>query len=923
MKRLFYIFLAIILVVSTLSPLAGAYTQADGLGLEQNIEPLITPTSFITVMDEAELVAEISVGAPVITLGADIYVSGANLSIPADTDIRLEGSFILSRANNTELGSFITVETGASLTIDGVHIEAPAGVTELRGIVVNNGAELILIDGSISGFEVASSSGGGVYVMWDGSFEMYGGAISGNSASSGGGVYIESGNFEMHGGTISGNTAGTGGGVLAAGDTTPAGATLFNMWGGEISGNIATSHGGGVYLVWATFDMWDGKINNNTVDWGTGQYGGGIILDADGILNMHGGEFSGNSAPLGGGIATHGGEFTMYDGRITGNTAELGGGIYDEFFASFPHISTILGGEISGNTAIFGGGMYIELDAFVTVTDAEIMNNTATQGGGIYLAAASVLTVTDTEINGNTAEQGGGIYVVTTAELNVTGASFITNNSAESGGGIYTEAVVDYNALTTADYQNITTASTVVFRGNNASAAFEPPMNADVNYPNIQYASSSIQVAGTYWNPINNLDINYIGTTPFYIVRYFANGGTGTHTDISAEDTVYTVLSNAAAGISRTNYNFTDWNTEADGNGTSYAAGDTITITSNVVLYAQWTPAAVAQHTVTFQTDAGGVLNPAAPVTVGVDIGETLTATQIPTPVPNAGHNFVGWRQGTASPISTTKLLTLPITADTTFAAVFAPNNGGGNGGGTTPPPQLPSRQAYLIGAEGHIHPNANITRAEVATIFFRLISDNMRTANWSQTNSYSDVTRENWFNNAVSTTTQLGIFRGRPDGTFAPNESITRAELAAAAARFMNAAGILDADEDLFSDIYGHWASAYVNAAAMNDWVQGPYGQGGAFYPDRPITRAETAAIINRIFNRLPESTADLLPNMRTWPDNANTGAWYYLYLQAASNSYTFTMRPGSIHERWVALVPVRNWAALERPDSTPTGFY
>jgi len=826
MRRFVTCLFILALFISAFSPLTFAYTQTDEPDLEPEVETqqampeqsadrLLSLASSVTVMDEAELVTEISAGTAVITLGADIYVSGTNLSIPAGFDITLEGNFILSRANNTETGSFITVESGASLTIDGVQIEAPTGVTDLGGIWVDDGAELTLLEGSISGF-VASSSGGG------------------------GGVSVVGGSFVMYGGTISGNTAPwAGGGVFGIS------VSSFVMRGGEISDNTAADHGGGIYLSSATFEMWDGAIINDNIVADGGWYGGGILLDADGFMTMHGGEISGNSAPFGGAIATHGGQFTMYDGKITNNTAVFGGGIHDEFFSSFPYESAIYGGEISGNTAEVGGGIYVEEGATLTISDAEISGNITTSSSGIPFPSGAISTAVSVAgyvaVGGvtNAEGSGGGIYVAAGGTLTVTGLSFIINNSAQSGGGIYTVAVVDYSNLTTADYQNITTANTVVFSGNSASAAYEPPANADTDYPNIQYASSSVWVSGTHWNPINNLDINYIGTSPLYLVRYLANGGIGAHTDISAADAAYTVLSNTAAGIiSYTGYNFTGWNTEADGSGTPYAAGDITTITSNVNFYAQW---------------------------------------------------------------------------------VYVPGSGGNGGGGVRPP--ILSRQAYLIGTEGAIRPNANITRAEVATIFFRLISDDMRAANWSQANPYPDVAIENWFNNAVSTTTQLGIFGGRPDGTFAPNQAITRAELVAAVVRFMDAAGVSAVGKDMFDDIYGHWANAYINAAAMQNWIRGSYGHGGAFYPDRPISRAETAAIINRIFDRLPESTADLLPNMLTWPDNANTGAWYYLYLQAASNSYTFEMKPGGVYERWIALIPVRNWAGLERPDSTPGG--
>ena len=233
------------------------------------------------------------------------------------------------------------------------------------------------------------------------------------------------------------------------------------------------------------------------------------------------------------------------------------------------------------------------------------------------------------------------------------------------------------------------------------------------------------------------------------------------------------------------------------------------------------------------------------------------------------------------------------------------------------PENKLPERQAYLIGSpNGLIRPDGNITRAEVATIFFRLITDEAREQYWMQTNPFPDVMLHNWFNNAVSTMANAGVFIGRPDGTFAPDATITRAEMAAAIVRFMDVAGV-NGTKIAFSDIAGHWAADYINAAAENGWIFG-YPD-GTFRPDQPIARAEVAAMVNRIFGRLPEIEADLLADMIIWPDNANTDRWYYLYIQSASNSYAYKTKTDGIHERWLTLIPTRDWVALERPDSVP----
>jgi hypothetical protein len=181
----------------------------------------------------------------------------------------------------------------------------------------------------------------------------------------------------------------------------------------------------------------------------------------------------------------------------------------------------------------------------------------------------------------------------------------------------------------------------------------------------------------------------------------------------------------------------------------------------------------------------------------------------------------------------------------------------------------------------------------------------------------------ENWFNNAVSTMTGAGVFHGISEDTFAPNRLVTRGEMAAIIVRFMNMSENINLAENYFDDIADHWARGYINVAASNGWVHGPYGSGGAFYPNQTITRAEAAAMVNRIFSRLPETAGDLLPDMLTWSDNGNVNAWYYLYIQSASNSYTFEYKEDGIHETWLAIMPSRNWTLLERPNSAPNSIF
>jgi len=271
----------------------------------------------------------------------------------------------------------------------------------------------------------------------------------------------------------------------------------------------------------------------------------------------------------------------------------------------------------------------------------------------------------------------------------------------------------------------------------------------------------------------------------------------------------------------------------------------------------------------------------------------------------------------------------------------------------TTLPPE---RHAYIIGTEkGMIYPIRSITRAEVATIFFRLIDDEARAQYWKQASPYSDIKLTDWFNNAVCTMTNMGVLQGYTDGNFNPSKPCTRAEFTAALVRFMNAAndtnlenhrrqhiaknGLkppifrsvadvifrdsyeLPAAGDIFSDIKNHWAQDYINLAGQRNWITGSKGIGGPFEPDRPISRAEVAALVNRIYGRLQESPSDLLPDMNVWPDNKDKAMWYYLHLQSASNSYTFEWK-NALYERWIAILPPRDWAALEKPHSTPNSI-
>lgn len=252
-------------------------------------------------------------------------------------------------------------------------------------------------------------------------------------------------------------------------------------------------------------------------------------------------------------------------------------------------------------------------------------------------------------------------------------------------------------------------------------------------------------------------------------------------------------------------------------------------------------------------------------------------------------------------------------------------SSSGSHSGGSRPSLNTKDHYGYIIGypvdyytgeattdqTKKPVRPEGKITRAEVATIYFRMLTDESRTKFWSQSNSYSDVKAGDWFNNAVSTLSNAGIIAGYEDGSFKPNGYITRAEFATIAARFFD---VTYNGKDLFPDISGHWAKDYINQAANKGFVNGY--EDGTFKPDRNITRAEAVTLVNRTLDRHPDKN-HFTKDMLVWPDNMDQTKWYYADMQEATNSHTYQMKENSDktkYENWTKTLPIRNWEALEK---------
>ena len=297
------------------------------------------------------------------------------------------------------------------------------------------------------------------------------------------------------------------------------------------------------------------------------------------------------------------------------------------------------------------------------------------------------------------------------------------------------------------------------------------------------------------------------------------------------------------------------------------------------------------------------------------DEAVVVPVTRIPAvgDKPNSGYHAGAWD---TSPYDNYK-----VQKDTVFTYTYAKNSSGGSSGGhhrrptVTIPDDVPTglngddHYAYIVGyPDKTVRPQNGITRAEVATIFFRLLTDETRNANSTKSNSYSDAAAGAWYNHAVSTLSAMGIVKGDSHGKFNPNAPITRAEFAAIAARFDDKANTTTAD---FSDIASHWAKNEISAASNNGWITG-YPD-GTFRPDNKITRAEAMTLVNRVLKRLPETEEDLHDDMIKWSDNSDVSQWFYLDVQEATNSHYYQTKENQF-EKWTKLRETRDWTELEK---------
>lgn len=306
----------------------------------------------------------------------------------------------------------------------------------------------------------------------------------------------------------------------------------------------------------------------------------------------------------------------------------------------------------------------------------------------------------------------------------------------------------------------------------------------------------------------------------------------------------------------------------------------------------------VSRYTISYETNGGTQLSSESHAK-----GKVVELTKAPT---KEGYIFAGWYLD--------KELTQKVTSivmDKSVKLYAAWTKDGSAVVSNVPVPEIlngDDHYAYIMGyPDGTILPQGNITRAETATIIFRLLKDEIRDKNITNENAFADVNEEDWFNTAISTLAALGIVQGRTETEFMPNEKITRAEFSVIMARIADFSH--EASHE-FKDVSSHWAEDYIYEAAAYGWIAGY--EDATFRPDQFITRAEAMTLTNRVLRRVPENKDALLDGMTEWSDNKNTNAWYYIAVQEATNSHKYE-RKNETFEIWTELMEAKDWTQYE----------
>ena len=684
-------------------------------------------------------------------------------------------------------------------------------------------------------------------------------------------------------------------------------------------------------------------VKDGTITGGSTDYGGGVnIQNVAGTVTLDNCTITKNEASnAGGGIyIASSGTVKIKNGKITENTAtNSGAGIYVTCGVDRNkdgNLSCVLDGVmIETNTSNSTGGGIVASgnhpDAAMVTVEMEdgtsISHNTAKTsldgygGGGVYITgSATRFIMNGGTISDNEALCGAGIHSATRDGLEINGGSIVDNVATGDGGGIYVRRYAfkdKYDKLLVANGAIVSNNKAKkngggLWIGDNLNATIEKGSQVYNNRADIM--GDDIYFSGT------NSTLNLPEATEMSGDLILSSD------NVPITDWYYDGFKDAS-----TRHRWGEKYSELDIDATlatkvpTYKTGIYYEIFKPVENF-KGTIALKAAHaqlfTLTYNVTGDLPEGYTAPTAQSMLVGSKYTVAEVPESVTgtkdgvNGTFTFAGWKDKDGKVLSGEQELKDDITLYGVWT--FTKKSSGGGGGRkptVTIPDDVPTglngddHYAYIVGyPDSTVRPQNGITRAEVATIFFRLLTDETRNANSTKTNSYSDVAAGAWYNHAVSTLSAMGIVKGDSQGKFNPNAPITRAEFAAIAARFDDKANTTAVD---FSDIASHWAKDEISAAANNGWING-YTD-GTFRPNNKITRAEAMTLVNRVLKRLPETAEDLHNDMIKWSDNSDTSAWYYLAVQEATNSHYYDLKENK-YEKWSKLRETRDWTELEK---------
>ncbi|WP_068455469.1 S-layer homology domain-containing protein [Aedoeadaptatus pacaensis] len=779
-------------------------------------------------------------------------------------------------SDQTRIGGGIYCQGAGDLTINGGIIRNNEAI-QAGGAIAYIGKGILTINGGeITGNKVPTDSGFGGAIVLQGKGLIKGGKIYKNTAYDGGGIATgKNTNLEITGGEISENTASyAGGGIYCFKNS------VVKLTGGQVSKNKG-KYGGGVTAAFNSNFIMEGNgvISENEAYTGGGFYPWGTTPSCD----LKSGIIEKNKANYGGGIRLRSPKAKIGGVVIQENIANFGGGIY----SSLPEGETLTidGVKLYKNEALSGGGVCLtDETGSLNFKNAEFKENKAYYGGGIW--TSNTMTIEKSTFDGNEAIKsepsilpdgkhennghGGAIYVNTALAkdgvVTVDGCTFTKNKADKSGGAISVDethgllkvinnTVFDGNEATgelghggaiysnlhaympeyddgttgglvqppTAKdfYYNINTDATTVFKNNKAFQTFTPPSTKD-EFVKLLYQSTS-HPGTKYDHPLNNDDVNLL---VFKEVIF--------HKNYETEDPIHDAflvlekskLEDFPTDPVREGYIFKGWNTQKDGKGTEFKPG--AVIEDDITVYAQWEA------------------DPTKPDPNKPD-----------KPTPGGGFYFVP----TDTPLLNRK-----------------------------------DHAQYMIGyPDQNFKPDNHMSRQEVTVMFSRLLNERPQKG-IIYSRDYKDIPDDLWSVTAISYMSKLGMVKGYPDGNFMPRAAITRAEFAAMATRFAD----ISAGSKTFTDVsQDHWAYDVIQKAAEAGWISG-YPD-GSFKPDQPITRAEVVAITNRMLNRFAdEAYVDAHQDKILQFKDMKKGMWSYYPVVEATNGHGYERKANGKDETW-----------------------